>query len=182
MKVSCCSQHRCGRLTCTACARRHAGHVAKRIAREHPRDLFVIEVNAGLSGLSTFWRWCVAARNRLDYLRRQDRSWRGVGLTVWLCADNRVRGIVGMGGGSPERFIEAFGRWRVSLRPISVAALRTEITAITRPEMVARRMPLGGRYQNLKLTIRPTRPMGPAHPGSLRMGRPFDLAPMPVVL
>lgn len=182
MKVPCCSQRRCSYLTCAACARRYSGRVAKRIARDQSRDLFVIEVDADLNGLSSFWRWCVAARNRFDYLRRQDQSWRGVGLTVWLCADDRVRGIVGMGGGSPERFIEAFGRWRVSLRPISVAALRTEMTAITRPEMVARRMPLDGRYQSLKLVIRPVPPARTARFARRHLRRLHDLAPMPVVL
>lgn len=182
MKVPCCSQHRCGRLTCAACARRYSSRVAKRIAREHPRDLFVIDIDAGLAGLSTFWTWCVAVRNRLDYLRRQDQSWREVGLMVWLSGDNHVRGIVGLGDNSPEWFIEAFRRWRVSLRPISVAALQTEIAAITRPEMMARRMPPGGRYQNLKLAIRPARPTGSAHLGRHRVRRPPELVPMPVVL
>lgn len=182
MKVSCCSQHRCCRLTCTACARRYFSNVAKRIAREHPSDLFVIEVDAQLTGLSSFWTWCVAVRNRLDYLRRQAQSWHGVGLTVWLCTDNRVRGIVGLGGNSAERFIKALDRWLVSLRPINVVALRTEVTAITRPEMMTRRMPVGGRYQRLKLAIRPARPTGSAQPGRLRMRRPPDLAPMPVLL
>jgi hypothetical protein len=182
MEVLCCSQHRCGRLTCAACAGRYSGRIAKRIAREHPRDPFVTEVDADLTGISAFWTWCAAARNRLDYLRRQDQCWRGVGLTVWLCADDRVRGIVGLGGNPPEWFIEAFGRWCVSLRPISAAAVRTEVTAITRPEMMTRRMPVGGRYQSLKLTIRPARPVGSARLIRRRLHRPHDLAPMPVVL
>ncbi|MGH1591101.1 hypothetical protein ACRBEV_25450 [Methylobacterium phyllosphaerae] len=92
------------------------------------------EIDADLTEPYSLGRWYFTARNRLDYLRRQDQSWRGVGLTVWLSSDNRVRGIVGLGGNSPERFIEAFDRWRVSLRPVSEATLRTEITAIKRPD------------------------------------------------
>lgn len=103
-------------------------------------------------------------------------------MTVWLCADDRVRGIVGLGGNSPERFIEAFGRWRVSLQLISVANLRTEITAITRPEMMVRRVALDGCYQMLKLAIRPARLTRSALPGRLRVPRLPDLGPMPVVL
>jgi hypothetical protein len=182
MKVPCCSQHRCGRLICAACARRYSGRVAKRIAHEHPRNLFAILVDPDLTGLSGFWTWCVAARNRFDYLRRQDQSWRRVGLTVWLCTDNCVRGIVGLGGNPPKRFIDAFGRWRVSLRPIREAALKAEIAAITRPEMMTRPMPVGGRYQNLKLAIWPARPMGSPHSDRHHLRHHPDLAPMPVVL
>ncbi|MGH1587307.1 hypothetical protein ACRBEV_01845 [Methylobacterium phyllosphaerae] len=156
--------------------------MANRVVRDHPSDLFVIEVDAELTGLSSFWTWCVAVRNRLDYLRRQDQSWRGVGLMVWLCTDDRVRGIVGLGGNSPERFIDAFNRWLVSLRPISVTVLRTEIATIARPEMVTGCMPLNGRYQRLKLTIRRHQRPGSIHLGRLRARRQHDHAPMPVVL
>jgi hypothetical protein len=183
MKLSCCSQHRCASLACAVCARRYAARAAKRIATEHCHSLFALEIDAGLSGVTAFWTWCVAARNRLDYLRRQDRDWRTIGMSVWLCSDNRVRGIVGLEGMTPNVFMAAFARWSVTLRPINPADLRAEITAVTRPEMITRGLALEGRYQRLTLSIRPARssqgPRGTFHRQrtSLR-----ELAPMPVVL
>lgn len=183
MKVSCCSQHRCASLTCAVCARRYAARAAKRIEAEHCCGLFALEIDAELSDVSAFWRWCVAMRNRLDYLRRQDRGWRAIGMSVWLCSDNRVRGVIGLGGIAPDFFLAALARWSVTLRPINPADLRAEITVVTRPEMITRCLILEGRDQRLTLSIRPAR-------SSQRSCRPVrrtrsvrgELAPMPVVL
>lgn len=183
MKASCSSQHRCASRTCAVCARRYAARAAKRIADEHCYGLFALEIDADLSGVSAFWTWCVAARNRLDYLRRQDRGWRAVGMSVWLCTDNRVRGVIGLEGIAPDFFMAAFARWSVTLRPISPADLRAEITAVTRPEMMIRGWTLERRYQRLTLSIRPAR----SSRGTRRLVRCTrsvrgELAPMPVVL
>lgn len=183
MKVSCCSQHRCASLACAVCARRYAARAAKQIAGEHCCGLFALEIDADLSGVSDFWRWCVAARNRLDYLRRQDRGWRTVGISVWLGSDNSVRGVIGLEGMAPDFFVAAFARWSVTLRPIGPSDLRAEITAATRPEMIARGLALEGRYQRLTLSIRPAR--SSREPRRLvRRTRSVrgELAPMPVVL
>jgi hypothetical protein len=183
MRASCCSQRRCASLTCTPCARRYAARVAKRIAAEHCRGLFALEIDAGLAGVSAFWTWCVAARNRLDYLRRQDRDWHSVGMSVWLCSDNRVRGVIGLEGMAQDFFVAAFARWSVTLRRVSPADLRTEITAVTRPEMITRGLTLEGRYQRLTLSIRPARSLQGAHyqvhPSRSVRGK---LTPMLVVL
>ena len=179
----CSSEYRCASLTCAVCARRYAARAAKRFAGEQRHGLFAVEIDADLSGVSPFWTWCVAARNRLDYLRRQDRGWRAVGMSVWLCSNNRIRGVIGLDGIAPATFMAVFARWSITLRPISRTELRAEIAAVTRPEMITRGLALERRYQRLTLSIRPAR-SSRQFPRLARRTRSVrdELAPLPVVL
>lgn len=102
---------------------------------------------------------------------------------MWFCADNRVRGVIGLEGMAPDFFMAAFARWSVTLRPISPTDLRAEITAIARPEMMIRGSTLEGRYQRLTLSIRPARSSrGPCRLVRRTCSVRRELAPMPVVL
>jgi hypothetical protein len=150
----CRSQSRCGEITCEVCARRYAGRLAKRIQNTVTGKPFAIQIDLPSLTLADFYAFRGAARNLIDYRRRDDFWWHAFMLQVWLC-QNRVRGVGSLGSLIESEVLEAFeSRWPTSLRIIDPNALRSEITAIIRPDSLTSAN-VSGRYQRLKFAIWP---------------------------
>jgi hypothetical protein len=151
----CRSQSRCGQIMCAVCARRYAGHMAKRIASDSIGRLYAAEIELTPSAPADFWRWRTEVRNLIDYRRRENRWWRFFLLQVWLCHDGKLRGIVSLGSLSEAEVLTAFNqRWPTTLQPIEASNLRREIAAIVHPSMITP-VQVRARYQTVKLTICP---------------------------
>jgi hypothetical protein len=157
MKRKCCSSNRCGLITCTPCARRYAKRIAHRVQSTGTHKRYAVEIDIAPTSPADFLTWRIEARNVIDYRRRTDRWWRNCGLTVWLGADQRLRGIVFLGPVAPVDFLAAFSRWPTTLRPINPAVLRETIYSIVRPEMIAAMPTSKARHQSLKLAVWPRR-------------------------
>ena len=157
MSGICRSDHRCGQLACEKCARRYAGHVARRMTGGEARNLCFVEIKLALSSFADFWSWRVEARNVVDYRRRTNRWWRDLALNVWLNQDGTMRGIVALGPVTPGEFLAAFSRWSTALRPITPSTLRDEVYVIVQPSQLAFPALPPRRYQSLKFTIAPQR-------------------------
>jgi hypothetical protein len=159
MKLQCCSRARCYLLTCEPCAWRYSLNISRRILAHDHRRLFAITIGANLGGTGEFRSWRVAARNLIDYCRRECRWWRDLSLWGWLSADSCVRGIVSLGSVTEGEFCGVFGRrWPISGRPISPTDLRRVIYwEALRPSVIVEAGPQQGRYQHIKITIEPQR-------------------------
>lgn len=177
----CCSWNRCLEITCEACSCRYAGHVAKRIQTIAGKRN-VIEIDASLSTLADFWSWRIEARNLIDYRRRDCRWWRELLLSVWLCRDGRLRGVVGIASLTPAEVLEVLNRrWPTTLRPVESNDLRQEIATIVHPRVITT-IQVRARYQSLKFSIWPkgTRTKIQSAPVSLPTRRVVE--PMPVLV
>jgi hypothetical protein len=105
-----CRRHAPPDQTCPICARRYSRRTARAILATNPRRLFAVTFNTNLSH-EQFRSWRTAARNLVDYQRRESRWWRGVSMQVWLGTDGRLRGVVSLDAITPEEFAEALRRW-----------------------------------------------------------------------
>ncbi len=156
MTQPCSSAHRCARTSCEPCAWRYSLHISRRILAAHPRQLYVVTIEAFLHDPTAFRSWRVRLRNVVDHRRRACRWWREVGLWLWLGADGRVRGIVSLGAVTEEEFIEVIERrWPTTLRPIDVEELRSEVYFAVRPGIIFDTGPHQGRYQAIRLAVEP---------------------------
>jgi hypothetical protein len=182
MRISCRSQSRCGRITCTPCACRYAGHLAKRISRISTGSTYALEIAVGAFTPADFWKWSIEARNFIDYRRRENRWWRDFCFAVWWSVDGHARGIVGLGSLAPAEIASTLEpRWATTLRPICPADLQSEILKATDPAVIA--APHGScRYQHLRFSIWPQRHRAKSLP--LAASRPPALwaEPMPVLI
>jgi hypothetical protein len=120
-------------------------------------NLYAVEIDIAPTSPADFSTWRIEARNVIDYRRRTNRWWRNCGLTVWLGADQRLRGIVFLGPVALVEFLAAFSRWQTTLRPVDPAVLRETIYSIVRPGMIAAMPTSKARYQSLKLAVWPRR-------------------------
>lgn len=153
----CCSQSRCGKTTCTVCARRYAGRITKRIVSRATGKLHVVRIEPPIFSRADFWRWRTEVRNMIDHYRRNSRWWRSFGLQVWLCRDGKLRGITCLGSLTEGEVLTAFNRrWPTALRSIDPSDLRREIVTIVHPNMIAS-VQVKARYQSVKLAIWPQR-------------------------
>jgi hypothetical protein len=182
MSGKCRSDHRCGQLACEKCARRYAGHAARRMIGGEVRNLCIVEIKLALSSFADFWSWRVEARNVVDYRRRTDRWWRDLALNVWLNQDGMMRGVVALGPVTDDEFLAAFSRWPTALRPITPSSLRDEVYTIVQPSRLVFPVLPPRRYQGLKLTIAARR--SAPKPISPLSEKPVSryLEPMPILL
>ncbi len=118
---------------------------------------YAVEINIAPTSPADFSTWRIEARNVIDYRRRINRWWRNCGLTVWLGADQRLRGIVFLGPVAPVDFLAAFSRWPMTLRPVSPTVLWEAINGFVKPGMIAAMPTSKARYQSLKLAVWPRR-------------------------
>jgi hypothetical protein len=180
--IKCCSQHRCGQITCTPCARRYASRLSRRILQTACPNLLAIEIDAAISSTADFRQWRVEARNIVDYRRRESRWWRDAGLWVWRCQDETVRGVATLGSVTSDEFIAAFDqRWPITLRPIEPAALMDEVISVTGPGSIFSGASLW-RYQTTKFAVWPQRHKRPCAHSLLAIPVPPRIEPMPVML
>lgn len=178
----CRSQSRCGQIACAVCARRYAGHMAKRIASDATGKLYAVQIDLTPSSLADFWRWRAEVRNLINYRRRESRWWRSVGMQVWLCYDGKLRGITNLGSLMETEFLGPFTRrWLTTLRSIDPSDLRREIASIVHPNMIAP-VQVKARYQPVRMAVRPQRIEVKAK--SLCTPEPFRtwVEPMPILL
>lgn len=73
---------------------------------------------------------------------------------MWLCRDQRARGIVALGAVQEAELIEAFKRWPQTLRPIAPDTLREEVYRALHRDKIAV-VPSGRRYQSISFSIGP---------------------------
>jgi hypothetical protein len=182
MGANCCSRSRCRRISCEICARRYARRITRRILTATTAKHYVITIDLPSFSLADFWAWRVEVRNFVDYRRRVCRYWRGFALHVWFSPGGLIRGITSLDSVTCCEVTEAFGaRWPTTLRSIESAAVRQEITAVTRPCMV--RLPsASARYQRLKLAIWPLRSGAPSVPRLDRKSVTPLIEPMPIII
>ena len=157
MMPPCYSDHRCARTSCEPCSWRYSLHVSRRILVTHPRQLYAVTIDATLQGPADFSSWRIQVRNLLDYRRRACRWWREVGLWLWLSADGCVRGIVSLGAVTEGEFIGALGRrWPTRVTGIAGEDLRSEAYLhALRPGVILDTGPRGGRYQGIRVAVKP---------------------------
>jgi hypothetical protein len=177
--TKCCSQSRCSQLDCTACARRYAGRLAKRVQATASGKLFAIEMQLPSKGLADFWSFRIQCRNLVDHRRRRDFWWCSLLLHVWMGQDGMARGIESPGSLTSCEVQEAFqSRWPTTIRPLDSENLRSEIVQIVRPGLLPL-AEMSARYQSLKLAIWPRREKSKVTP---RLEQPrYELEPMPIV-
>ncbi|MDN3572398.1 hypothetical protein [Methylobacterium longum] len=78
-------------------------------------------------------------------------------LDLWLQADGTVRGIVLLSEIDAAEFVPAFAcRWAVTMRPIDLSEVRTELFYALHPTRIAD-FGIARRYQGVRVTIGPKR-------------------------
>ncbi|MBN9471066.1 MAG: hypothetical protein J0J10_20055 [Bosea sp.] len=102
-----------------------------------------------------FSHWRKSVHNSVAHQRRQSLWWRGVGLWGWWNGVD-LRGIVELGSIAPTEFISALRRLgEVSLRPLEIGNVRTEVYRTARSVSTVPKADAAGRYQPLKIAIEP---------------------------
>ena len=151
MPNSCCSAHRCQKVSCPGCAWRYALHVSRRILACEPQRLHALTVERALAGPHEIDRLRRSAHNAVAYQRRRYRGWRSVGVWGWY-GDADFHGIVELGSISTAEFVHTFRRrGEVRLRPIEIESLRSEVYGAALSVSAEGK----GRYQPLKVAIEP---------------------------
>ena len=78
-------------------------------------------------------------------------------LDLWLQADGTVRGVVRLGEINAAEFVRGLaGRWAVTMRPIDLIEVRTELFYALHPTRIAD-FGKARRYQGVRVTIGPKR-------------------------
>lgn len=155
MVNSCCSAHRCEKVSCPGCAWRYALHVSRRILACEPQRLHALTVERALAGPHEIDRLRRSAHNAVAYQRRRYRGWRSVGVWGWY-GDADFHGIVELGSISTAEFVHTFRRrGEVRLRPIEIENLRTEVYTAALSTSATPAVGGKGRYQPLKVAIEP---------------------------
>lgn len=155
MAISCCSAHRCQKVSCPACTWRYALHVTRRILACEPLRLHVLTIERAVAGPHDIERLRRSAHNAVAYQRRRYRGWRSVGVWGWY-NDADFHGIVELGSISTTEFIHTFQRrGEIRLRPIEAENLRAEVYAAARSVSATSIAGGTGRYQPLKVAIEP---------------------------
>ena len=118
---------------------------------------YTLIIAISLGTAAEFAQWRTALRNFSDHRRRSCRWWRSVSLDLWLQADGMVRGVVRLGEIGADEFVAAFaGRWAVTMRPIDLSEVRTELFYALHPTRIAD-FGIARRYQGVRVTIGPKR-------------------------
>lgn len=155
MPNSCCSAHRCQKVSCQGCAWRYALHVSRRIRACEPQRLHALTVERAIAGPHEIDRLRKSAHNAVAYQRRRYRGWRSVGVWGWY-GDADFHGIVELGSISTIEFLHTFRRrGEVRLRPIEIENLRTEVYTAALSASATPAVGGKGRYQPLKVAIEP---------------------------
>lgn len=155
MPNSCCSALRCEKVSCPGCAWRYALHVSRRILACEPQRLHALTVERAIAGPHEIDQLRKSAHNAVAYQRGRYRGWRGVGVWGWY-GDADFHGIVELGSISTAEFLHTFRRrGEVTLRPIEIENLRTEIYAAALSVSATPIAGGKGRYQPLKVAIEP---------------------------
>jgi len=177
MPVNCSSFNRCRSVQCNACRWRYSGRIARR-AVSNGRRFYTIEIDLEL-GRENFRRWASRVRNVVEYRRARARWWDEVSLTVWLCRDQRARGIVALGSIQEAEFIKGFERWPTKIRTIPPEDVRAEIYQLLHVDKLAA-VPNARRYQSINFGIGPRKlkSMGPMPHGEA-VSVPFEIEAMP---
>lgn len=155
MPNSCCSAHRCEKVSCPGCTWRYALHVSRRILACEPQRLHALTVERAITGPHDIDRLRKSAHNAVAYQRSRYRGWRGVGVWGWY-NDSDFHGIVELGSISTTEFLHTFRRrGEVGLRPIEIKNLRAEVYAAAMSVSATATAAGKGRYQPLKVAIEP---------------------------
>jgi hypothetical protein len=113
------------------------------------RRFFTAEID--IFGAS-FRTWASRVRNVVEYRRAQSRWWNDVSLTVWLCHEQRARGIVALGSVQEAELVKAFERWPTTLGPVASEDVRAEVYRVLHPTRIAL-IPDGRRYQSICFSV-----------------------------
>lgn len=100
-------------------------------------------------------------------------------LSVWLCRDQRARGIVALGSIQEAALVEAFARWPTTLRPVASDDVRAEVYHVLHPDRIA--VVAGGRrYQSISFSVGRRSSNAPIPKAEREPTRiPIEIAPMP---
>jgi hypothetical protein len=177
--VTCSSSNRCRSTSCcNTCRWRYAGHIARRILPKG-RRFFTAEIDIFDASFRT---WASRVRNVVEYRRAQSRWWNDVSLTVWLCHEQRARGIVALGSVQEAELVKAFERWPTTLGPVASEDVRAEVYRVLHPTRIAL-IPDGRRYQSISFSVGPRR-LNTSRAVAHRepMSVPVEIAAMPCIL
>jgi hypothetical protein len=175
--VTCLSSNRCCSTSCDTCRWRYSGRIARRTLPDG-RLFFKVEIELGKT---SFRSWASSARNVIEYRRSQSRWWNDVILNVWLCRDQRVRGILALGSVRETEFLKSFERWPTTLGPVAPENVRAEVYRSLHPARIAI-VPNGRRYQSISFSVGPRR-LSAVSPATDREPRsvPIEVAPLPCI-
>lgn len=155
MNAHCSSTARCRRISCRTCAWRAAGIFAARFSFGLTAQAFTLTIATSIGTAAEFAQWRTAIRNFIDHRRRGCRWWRSVSLDLCLQADGTVRGVVRLGEIAADEFVRALAcRWAVTMRPIGLGEVRTELYYALHPTRIAD-FGIARRYQGVRVTIGP---------------------------
>lgn len=173
--MTCSSSNRCCSTSCDTCRWRYSGRIARRIL-PHGRRIFTVEIELGQT---SFRSWASSARNVIEYRRSQSRWWNELTLTVWLCRDQRARGILALGSVQEAELCKSFERWPTTLGPVAPENVRAEVYRALHPARIAI-VPSGRRYQSISFSVGPRRSNAPILKTEREPIRtPIEVAPMP---
>jgi hypothetical protein len=174
--VTCSSSHRCRLTFCNNCRWRYSGQIARRIPPD-ARRFFAVEIEIADNG---FRAWASSIRNVIEYRRSQSRWWNEVSLKLYLCRDQKARGIIALGSILESELVEAFQRWPTMLRPLAPELVREEVYRILHPARIAV-VPNGRRYQSISFSIGPREPKRLVQPHRGEVTHSVEIVPMPCI-
>lgn len=153
MESLCSPVRRCRRLPCRTCAWHAAGRFATRFSSGPKGRAYAVLVATSIKSAADFAHWRTAIRNFIDHRRRGCRWWRSVSFDLWLQVDGTVRGVMLLGEIDAAEFVLALaGRWAVTMRPIDLSEVRTELFYALHPTRIAD-FGIARRYQSVRVTI-----------------------------